>query len=82
MRPMSNSGIGLFFCLYRCSKNRGECDKSLHIFCCKKNKSEELGLNVRIGAKNRPIKLKTNRVLSPVVRGISLNNTIPISVKR
>ena len=65
MRPMSNSGIGLFLCLYRCSKDRGECDKSLHIFLPQKNKSEEQRLNVRIGAKKQTNKAQNQSCLKP-----------------
>lgn len=79
---MSISGIGLFFAYTVVQKIGANVTNPYIFFCYKKHKSEEQRLNVRIGAKNRPIKLKTNRVLSPVVRGISQKNTIPISVKR
>lgn len=65
MRPMSNSGIGLFLCLYRCSKDRGECDKSLHIFCRKKTRARSQRLNVRIGAKKQTNKAQNQSCLKP-----------------
>ena len=65
MRPMSNSGIGLFFTYTVVQKIGANVTNPYIFFCYKKTRARSQRLNVRIGAKKQTNKAQNQSCLKP-----------------